>query len=122
MTLHASQAITTRYLPPTNRMGARIKATAAAGSIILPFDPALSTEDNHAETAEALANKWGWGGNWFIGGMPDDTGYCFVCSNGLDTLAFTTPRDTDRTRSDDGTDGQDRESYSDHQDRDSYST
>jgi hypothetical protein len=75
------QAIVTRYLPPTNRMGARIKATAAAGSVILPYDHALNIEDNHAETAEALANKFKWSGNWFMGALPDDASYCFVCVN-----------------------------------------
>ena len=91
MTLHPVQAIVTRYLGPTDRKGSRIKATAAAGSVILQLDHALNIEANHARTAKALADKFSWGGNWFIGGMPDDSGYYFVCSNGLDALAFTTP-------------------------------
>lgn len=90
MTHHPVQAIVTKYLPATNFKGSRIKATAAAGSLTLHLDHSLNAVNNHAKAAEALADKFGWGGNWSMGGMPDDSGYCFVCSNGLDAVAFTT--------------------------------
>jgi hypothetical protein len=85
MTLYPRQAITTKYLPPTNFKGSRIKASCAAGSITLQLDHALNTEDNHAKAAKALANKFKWTGNWFMGGMPDDSGYCFVCVDDICT-------------------------------------
>lgn len=75
------QAITTKYLSPTNVKGSRIKAQAAAGSLTIHIDHALNIEHNHAKAAEALANKFKWRGQWFMGGMPNDTGYCFVCVN-----------------------------------------
>ena len=54
------QAITTRYHGPTNVRGSRIKATAAAGSITLGYDHALTLDGNHEAAAKALANKFGW--------------------------------------------------------------
>jgi hypothetical protein len=93
MSLRPLQAITTKYLPPTNVKGSRIKASASAGSLTIHLDHALSIEANHAKAAEALANKWGWNGQWFMGGMPDDRGYCFVHADILGTIpeaAFTT--------------------------------
>jgi len=90
MSHHPVQAIITKYLPPTNVKGSRIKATAAAGSLTLHLDHALSIEDAHAKVAELLATKLGWRGNWFMGGMPDDRGYCFICTDNFEALAFTT--------------------------------
>lgn len=79
MSLRPVQAIVTRYLPPTNVKGSRIKATAAAGSLTLHIDHALNIEQNHAAAAKALANKFKWRGQWYMGGLPNDAGYCFVC-------------------------------------------
>lgn len=75
---HVRQAIVTKFLGPTNVRGSRIKAKAAAGSVIIPYDHALNIEHNHAKAAEALAIKFGWSGFYVQGGMPDDSGYCFV--------------------------------------------
>ncbi|KYK50016.1 hypothetical protein A1D31_22145 [Bradyrhizobium liaoningense] len=82
------QAITTKYFPASNVKGSRIKASAAAGSITLHYDSGLSSERNHAKAAEALAKKFGWAGSWQMGGMPSDTGYCFVCRSEGDEPAF----------------------------------
>jgi hypothetical protein len=82
--MRSYQAITTKYFGASNVKGARIKATAAAGSIYHHRDDALSIEANHAAAAEALANKFGWRGSWAMGGLPDDRGYCFVCSDAGD--------------------------------------
>ncbi len=99
MTIRSYQAIVTKYIGPSNTKGSRIKAKAAAGSLTVHLDfrranscdNALNIEDNHAKAAEALANKYKWRGVWYIGGMPDDTGYCFVsCDGANDTAAFTT--------------------------------
>lgn len=90
MATRSYQAIITKYFPASNVKGSRVKASAAAGSIILHYDSGLSSERNHAKAAEALANKFGWRGTWQMGGMPSDTGYCFVCSDAGDEPAFTT--------------------------------
>ena len=87
--IRSYQAIVTKYIGPSNTKGSRIKATAAAGSITVHLDHALNIEENHAKAAEALANKFNWSGNYFMGGMPDDSGYCFVSSDNFETLAFT---------------------------------
>ncbi len=90
------QAITTKYLGPSNVRGARVKATAAAGSVTLHWDDSLSSNDNHNAAALALANKFGWTGTWFAGGMPDASGSCYVCSqidyDGASDCAFAIHR------------------------------
>ncbi len=75
------QAIVTKFIGPTNVRGSRVKATAAAGSVILQWDHSLNSEDNHAAAAKALANKMGWHGEWFDGGMPGNSGNCYVCAD-----------------------------------------
>lgn len=72
------QAITTKYLGPTNHRGARIKAQAARGHITLEYDSGLTTSANHMEAAKALAERFGWGGHWASGGLPDGRGDVFV--------------------------------------------
>lgn len=72
------QAISTKYLGPTDRRGSRVKATAEAGSVTVSWDDALSVVQNHAEAARALALKFGWLGTWVGGGGND--GYHFVLS------------------------------------------
>ena len=78
------QAIVTRYIAPTNTRGARIKATAAAGSVTIGYDEAGSTpEERHYAAAQKLAAKMGWDnpahyGPFVAGGMPDARGYVFV--------------------------------------------
>ena len=63
------QAITTKFLPPTNVRGSRVKATAQAGSVILNWDHALNPDGNHRAAAEAFARKFGWHGEWIAGGL-----------------------------------------------------
>jgi hypothetical protein len=58
--MYALQAITTKYLGPTNTRGARIKATADAGSITIPWDHELNAVKNHYAVASAFALQWGW--------------------------------------------------------------
>ena len=73
------QAIQTRFMGATNRLGSRIKATAASGcaSISVKPDHSRSIELDHAEAAMKLAAQLGWAGNWIMGGMWND-GYIFV--------------------------------------------
>jgi hypothetical protein len=65
------QAITTKYLSPTNTRNTRVKATAAAGSVTVSWDHALDDRQNHAAAASALATKNGWTGDFVAGGMAD---------------------------------------------------
>lgn len=81
------QAIVTKYFGPGVK-GSRIKATAYAGSITVPYDAALNVERNHAKAALALANKYRWAGHWFGGGLPNQ-GYVWTCVDHDDqTAAF----------------------------------
>jgi hypothetical protein len=77
------QAITTKFLGPTDSRGARVKARAQAGSVTVPWNHALGVEDNHIRAAQALAIKMDWQGNWRGGALPDDTGYAFVRSSAV---------------------------------------
>lgn len=93
--MYARQAITTRYLGPTNNRGARVKATADAGSVTLDWDHALDMLPNHAAAAKALAAKFSWTGEYHAGGLAQSSkdAYVFVCVGGYDTLAFA-PKET----------------------------
>lgn len=75
------QAIVTKYFGPTNSRGSRIKASADAGTVYVPYDYALNVEENHAAAARKLAEKFGWTtenyGQIIQGGMPGG-GYVFV--------------------------------------------
>jgi hypothetical protein len=73
-----TQAIETRYLGPTNTKGGRIKATAAAGSVTVPYDHALNADANHKAAADALIAKMGWTGTFAQGGNVKGDGYYFV--------------------------------------------
>ena len=80
------QAITTKYIGPSNARGSRIKAIArkadpARGwkemSLTKPYQHG-SSEQEHCETARLLAEKLGWSGLWIGGGNVDETGYVYV--------------------------------------------
>jgi len=73
------QAITTKFLGPTNFRGSRIKARCEAGTLLVSWNHALDSEANHKGAALALVKKLGWKGRWVGGGLPDTTGYAFVC-------------------------------------------
>jgi hypothetical protein len=72
------QAISTKFLGPTNTRGARVKASAQAGSVTVLWDHALNVDDNHTVAARALAEKYGWQGAWIAGGAADGTGNVYV--------------------------------------------
>ncbi len=56
------KAIQTKYLPPTNSRGARLKADDGDGnSVTIPRDHALSHEEAHKAAAKALCDKMMWG-------------------------------------------------------------
>jgi hypothetical protein len=74
------QAIVTKFLGPTYTQGGRVKASADAGSITVPWDHALGVEDNHRAAAIALARKLGWceREDQWVGGSTPGAGYAFV--------------------------------------------
>ncbi len=72
------QAITTRYLGPTDHRGSRVKATAQAGSITVGLDYALGQDENHHAAAEALAKRYGWETDGWASGVGADGRFVFV--------------------------------------------
>ena len=54
------QAITTKFLGPSNTRGSRIKASAYAGSITIGYSHELNNDENHRAAAVALCDKMGW--------------------------------------------------------------
>lgn len=81
------QAITTKYVGPSNVRGSRVKATASAGSVTLHWDDALNSEQNHTAAAMALAKKYEWKGSYYGGGT--EHGYVFVCADTNSSASFT---------------------------------
>lgn len=73
------QAIETKFLGPTNTKGARIKASAQAGTKIIPFDHGAGTDGAHDRAAIALITRLGWWGVWARGSKADGTGNVYVC-------------------------------------------
>jgi hypothetical protein len=75
------QSIVTKYHGPGNVRGSRVSATSTSGHrIILEWDDALNTDENHKAAALALATKLQWRGTWQGGALK--TGYCFVNLDG----------------------------------------
>lgn len=71
------KAIETRYFGPTDRRGARIKATDGDGNnVTISYPYELSGEAVHRQAAEALRDKMQWKGE-LVGGSTK-RGYCFV--------------------------------------------
>lgn len=54
------QAITTRYLPPTNTLGSRIVAQADAGRKVYHWDYQKDASENHRNAAILFAKNMGW--------------------------------------------------------------
>jgi hypothetical protein len=77
------QAITTKYIGPTNFRSARVKAKCQAGSITMSWDDALDDDDNHLKAAQTLCKKLDWHehGRYLIaGGLPSGKGNAYVWS------------------------------------------
>lgn len=78
------QALTTKYLEPTAKHGARIIAKCDAGKITVTYEHAISSAANHKIAAFQLLCKLekaapgSWKGNWSSGEI---RGACvWVCS------------------------------------------
>jgi len=86
------QAITTKFIPPTNFKGARYKAMCEAGTVTLDCDYSLNSEGNHARAAKALVEKMNWQtyGLWVNGGLCKSCNHheVFVCVQADSTAAI----------------------------------
>lgn len=71
------QAIQTRRLATTNTRDARMRATAWAGSVTVPYDYDLTAQENHESAARALCERLGWGGKWHPALLPSGE-WCHV--------------------------------------------
>lgn len=71
------QAITVKFLDPTDTKPARYKASCEAGSLTLSTDYGLDPDRNALRVAHALASKLEWTGRYHQGGTKD--GWVFVC-------------------------------------------
>jgi hypothetical protein len=75
------KAIETRYLGPTNYLGARITAHDGDGNrVTIPYPYELSGESVHRAAAEALCEKMRWTGQ--LAGGSTRKGYVFVFVGG----------------------------------------
>lgn len=74
-----SKAIVTKYIGPTNHRSARIRVTSEGmPRMYVAWDDALYIDANHTAAAKAFALKHEWWGQWCGGGLPDQTGNCYV--------------------------------------------
>ena len=85
------QAIETEYRGPTNTRGSHIIARAQAGRISVPYDHALSVEENHDAAMRAFVEKWGWHGSWVRGARADGKGNVYVCVKREARIGYRTP-------------------------------
>jgi len=88
------QAIVTKYLGPTNTLGARIKASAGhARGLVDHWDYEAGVEENHARVAKVLAADRGWSGLFVAGMLPSGDGNVFTALPDLHPSdTFETPR------------------------------
>lgn len=71
------QAITTKYVGPTDTRGSRVIASCDAKRIIVSWSHLMNVDDNHIAAARKLASELGWSGAWH-GGSTKGSGFCFV--------------------------------------------
>lgn len=72
------QAITTKYLGPTNTKCARVKATCQGATKTLNWDHELDPGANHEKAAKALAHDLNWDVNCELVAGAAVEGYVFV--------------------------------------------
>lgn len=71
--------IKTKFLPPTNTKGSRIKASANGFDAVIPYDYSLSHEYPHFKAVKELVRKHQL--DWNLENMgygSDDSGYYFT--------------------------------------------
>ena len=71
-----NKTIRTYHLGATANKGSRIKATNGEHSIVVPYDSAVSGDENHMFACRALLKKLEWEGAWIGGEIRN--GYIFV--------------------------------------------
>lgn len=74
------QAITVKFLAPTNTRGARLKAECNSGSIIVGYPYGVRASDVHRFAANALCEKfnWGWRSHRMVEGILKNGDSVFV--------------------------------------------
>lgn len=72
------QAIRTKFIPPTNTRGDRVKASCQAKSITVAWEYGLDTEEMHRAAAVQLCLKLGWHFEDLATGQLPDGSYCHV--------------------------------------------
>jgi hypothetical protein len=72
------QCIKTKYLGPTNNLGARIKASCDAKSKLFAWDYGLGIEENHLQAAEMLRDSLGWTGPLKQGWLKHEAFHVFL--------------------------------------------
>lgn len=90
------QSIQTRYLPPTNSRGARIKAYSEGfpRGVTVPYEYRAQGETGaHRVAVEAFIRAKGWFGVWVEGASADKRGNVYVC-----IAREHSPEQTDRAR------------------------
>jgi len=82
------QSIATHTANPTNSRGTRVIARSSGGlRLVVAWDHALDTEQNHKRAAHLLTERLGWPGRWVGGASP--TGFVFVNVTGKPGDEFT---------------------------------
>jgi len=72
------KAIRTKYLPPTDRRGARIVASDSDGNrVVIGYPHELDGVECHQKAADALCAKLNWTGTLYAGG-DGPRGWVFV--------------------------------------------
>ena len=71
------QAIITRFLGPTARRGARVRASCDDGRVTISWDHSKGVPENHMAAARALCAKLGWESDLDGGSLPG-AGYAVV--------------------------------------------
>lgn len=81
------QAITTRFLSPTNFRGSRVKVQCDAGSLVVAWDYSKGPDDNHDAACAELVKRLGWDtyGAWIGGTLApcEKSARCYVCVTAL---------------------------------------
>src|SRR5688572_5297382 len=73
------RAIFTKYLPPTNVRGARVKAYDHEGnSVTISYDQGLQRDEIYALAARRLCEKMDWLGELVGGGTPEGSVFVFL--------------------------------------------
>lgn len=76
------QAIETKFIPPTNSKGARIKAQCAAKAITIGYPYEFDGEKAHRyaanELCEIMGGKFGWNFSQFVSGQLKNGNYVHV--------------------------------------------